>query len=123
MRVLVDTHVVLWWLLSSRRIRTEHAALLADPETTVWVSAATVWEIGIKRRLGKLRFSAPISESCLAAGFGLLPVSAQHAEVAGALDLHHRDPFDRMLVAQAQIEQMAIMTVDPVFDAYDVATV
>lgn len=123
MRVLVDTHVVLWWLLSSPRIRTEHATLLADPDTTVWVSAASVWEIGIKRRLGKLRFSAPISESCLAAGFGLLPVSAQHAEVAGALDLHHRDPFDRMLVAQAQIEQMAIMTVDPVFDDYDVVTV
>jgi PIN domain nuclease of toxin-antitoxin system len=119
----VDTHVVLWWLLSSRRIRPEHAALLADPETTVWVSAATIWEIGIKRRLGKLRFSAPISESCLAAGFGLLPVGAQHAEAAGALDLHHRDLFDRLLVAQAQVEQMAIMTVDPVFDAYDVATV
>jgi len=107
----------------SRRIRPDHVAPSADPETTVWVSAATVWEIGIKQSLGKPRFSAPISESRLAAEFGLLPVAAQPAEVAGALGLHHRDPFDRMSVAQAQIEQMAMLTVDPVFDAFDVATV
>lgn len=123
MRILVDTHVLLWWFGSSDRLPAQHAALIEDARNDLWVSAASAWEFSIKQNLGKLGAPDDFRAAVVASGFDELAISHEHALTAGQLPLLHRDPFDRLLVAQAQIEQMAIMTVDPVFDAYDVATV
>ncbi len=123
MRILVDTHVLLWWFGESDRLRREHAALLADANNSLWVSACSGWEFSIKQKLGRLGAPGDFGMAVADSGFEELAITLVHGLVAGQLPLHHRDPFDRMLVAQAQIEQMVIMTVDPVFDAYDVATV
>ena len=119
MRLLLDTHVLLWWLVGDA-LAPEVADQIADPEVSVAVSAASVWEIAIKESLGKLRFKGSIAEQVRPNGFEPLSVSLDHAERAGALPAHHRDPFDRMLIAQAQVERLTIVTRDPAFDAYAV---
>lgn len=121
MSLLLDTQVVLWWL-GDMELGADAVARIADKDTLVAVSAASVWEIEIKRSIGKLEAPHGISDAVTAAGFEPLAVDLAHAESAGALPLHHRDPFDRMLVAQAQIEGLTIVTRDPSFAAYDVAT-
>jgi PIN domain nuclease of toxin-antitoxin system len=120
MRLLLDTHVFLWWLANDP-VAPEAAEAIADPANDVWVSAATIWEMAIKRAAGRLEFDADPIEEAEATGFSLLDIEARHAARAGGLPPHHRDPFDRMLVAQAQIEQMALVTRDRVAAAYDVA--
>jgi PIN domain nuclease of toxin-antitoxin system len=94
--------------------------LLEDPSSDVLLSAAVVWEVAIKRAAGKLRVPDGFTRLVLDAGVDGLPIAIEHAEAAGALPLHHRDPFDRMLVAQAQIEGAAIVSADPALRAYDV---
>ena len=84
------------------------------------VSAASIWEVTIKRQVGKLRFDGSPAEEARRAGFDLLAITAAHAEIAGDLPLHHRDPFDRMLVAQAQAEGLTVVTRDRAFDSYEV---
>lgn len=120
MNLLLDTHALLWWLGGAPLVEeaTEH---IADPEAMVAVSAASVWEAEIKRALGKLRIEGSIARHAMEAGFESLPISLEHAERAGALPPHHRDLFDRMLVAQAQIEGLVIVTRDQAFADYDVA--
>ncbi len=119
MNLLLDTHTILWWLADAP-LTSEAAERIADPGAVVAVSAASVWEAEIKRALGKLRMVGSIAGHSLAAGFEALPISFEHAERAGSLPSHHRDPFDRMLVAQAQLEGLTIVTRDRVFDSYDV---
>lgn len=119
MSLLLDTHALLWWLAGEPMTPAATAAI-ADPGSLVVVSAATVWEIALKRAIGKLRFDGSIVAIIADAAFDPLPVGAAHAERAGALPLHHRDPFDRMLVAQAQSEGLRLVTRDPVFDDYEV---
>ncbi len=94
---------------------------IADPTALVIVSAASVWEIGIKRALGKIRFDGSFALAVRQNGFESLSINAEHAERAGELPRHHRDPFDRMLIAQAQVEKLTIVTRDKQFAAYDVA--
>jgi PIN domain nuclease of toxin-antitoxin system len=84
------------------------------------VSAATVWEIAIKRKTGRLQFDGDTIAACKASSFDLLPITAEHAELAGTLPLHHTDPFDRMLVAQAKIEGLVLLTQDPKLRAFGV---
>jgi PIN domain nuclease of toxin-antitoxin system len=117
--LLLDSHVLLWWL-ADEPIGAEAAGRIGDPSTLVAVSAATAWEITIKAALGKLRFEGSIVDSISSGGFEPLPISLRHAERAGGLPLLHRDPFDRMLIAQAQAEGLTLVTRDPVFDAYEV---
>ena len=119
MSLLLDTHVLLWWFAGDP-IDADVAARIADPGTLVGVSAATVWEIGVKRAVGKLRFEGSVVDEVERGGFELLSISAVHAEQAGGLPPHHRDPFDRMLVAQAQMERMTVVTRDPAFRPYEV---
>lgn len=119
MKVLVDTHVLIWWL-GDFPMEPEAVATLANPGNDVLVSAASVWEITIKRTLGRLRFDADVLEAVTATGFSLLGMSAEHAAVAGALPPHHQDPFDRMLVAQAQTEQLVLVTRDESIMKYNV---
>ena len=117
MRYLLDSSALLWWVSGERFDRDARRRIERAP---VAVSAVTPWELGIKQAAGKLRFDRRISEEIADAGFSSLPITIEHAERAGRLPLHHRDPFDRMLIAQAQVEHMTIVTRDPIFDAYDV---
>jgi PIN domain nuclease of toxin-antitoxin system len=119
MSLLLDTHALLWWL-GGESLDPAASEAIAAPETLVVVSAASVWEAAIKARLGKLQVPESLASVVRSEGFEPLPITLAHAERAGGLPLHHRDPFDRMLVAQAQIEGLTIVTRDGTFDAYDV---
>jgi PIN domain nuclease of toxin-antitoxin system len=116
-RYLLDSHALLWLVTGARFDRATRRRI---ERGLVIVSAVTPWELGDKRVIGKLRFERPLSEEIENAGFGSLGITIEHAERAGRLPLHHRDPFDRMLIAQAQVEHMTIVTRDDIFDAYDV---
>ncbi|MBT2517680.1 type II toxin-antitoxin system VapC family toxin [Streptomyces sp. ISL-90] len=121
MRLLLDTHVLLWWLTDDRRLTGDHRDLISDAANSALVSAMTVAEIAIKSSLGKLDAPDDLLPTLDAGGFEHLPFEASHADVLRTLPWHHRDPFDRMLIAQAIVEGLTIMTVDPHFAAYDVA--
>lgn len=121
-RLLVDTHALLWWLKNDPSLSPTGRGELAAPANEVLVSTASIWEIAVKRSQGRLTVPEPLLEVIEREGFTWLPVSAAHAWAASELPLHHRDPFDRLLVVQAQIEDVAIVTADPHFDAYDVST-
>lgn len=122
MRVVLDTHALLWWLDGDRRLSQRARRLIASDDTTVLVSAASVWEICTKFRLGKLPGAAAVAvdvQGCLdSQGFVPLAITVDHAQRAGSLPGPHRDPFDRMLIAQAQAEDLPLITVDPVFGSY-----
>lgn len=122
MNLLLDTHVLLWALDTPERLGVEAREVLRDPRHQVVVSAASAWEISVKAALGKLRFDGDLSRVLKAVGFDALTISVEHALAAGALPAVHRDPFDRMLVAQARTEGLTLVTRDAVFDGYDVAT-
>lgn len=124
MRILLDTQCWLWMLIAPERFSPEGRALVTAPENELFLSAASAWEIAIKHALGRLRLPMEPAEyvpSRLAAtGTVPLPIQHVHALRVGQLPRHHRDPFDRMLVAQAQVEGLPILTADPQFAPYDV---
>ncbi len=120
MRLLLDTHVLLWSLADSRELGHDLKRKIVDPRNDVWVSAVSVWEIAIKQRVGKLQAPDNLLEAIASADFASLPISSLHALAAGKLPLHHDDPFDRMLVAQAQIEHLVLVTRDRRIAAYQV---
>jgi PIN domain nuclease of toxin-antitoxin system len=118
MRLLLDTHVFIWSVMDSRQLKAATRRYLASAEI-VYVSAASIWEIAIKTRLGKMTgdveaFAAAIDAS----GFQELPVTARHAAAVAKLPLHHADPFDRMLIAQAFLEPLRLVTADKGLVAY-----
>lgn len=117
MRLLLDTHVVLWWQTEDRRLNAEarHAIEMAD---IAWVSAVSGWEAAIKTALGRLRIDEPFSLLLGIDDFTELPVSLAHVERLKALAPHHKDPFDRLLVAQALVEKATIVTHDRAFEPY-----
>ncbi len=121
MRVLTDTHAYLWWLKDDPGLGDEAREVMANPETIVVVSAASIWEIAIKSSLGKLTVDGDPLAEIRANGFEELPMTARHAQLAGALPRHHDDPFDRMLIAQAGLEDLTLISRDAAFAAYDVA--
>ena len=124
MRLLLDTHAFLWWLDGDRRLSGRMRTLVADEENEVYVSAASVWEITTKARLGRLSgattVAADVPAAMMSQGFATLSITAAHAQRAGSLPGPHRDPFDRMLVAQAQSEGLPVVSIDTVFDDYRV---
>jgi len=122
LKLLLDTHVFIWWDRQLRRLPRDLRAAIEDGTNQIFVSAASVWEIAIKRALGKLVFSAPIAQAVQRLGFDLLPITAEHAAHAGGLPLHHRDPFDRLIIAQAVLEGLVLATHDPRIRPYGVAT-
>ncbi|HUZ88263.1 MAG TPA: type II toxin-antitoxin system VapC family toxin [Candidatus Acidoferrales bacterium] len=122
MRLLLDTHVLLWWLADDPGLSGNARALIASAESEVLVSAASAWEISIKRALGKLDAPDDLEAQLVQHNFSPLAISVGHALAAGALPRHHEDPFDRMLVAQAQLEGLTIATRDPGFEPYGVPT-
>jgi len=122
MRLLIDTHILLWADQRPRQIAPTLRTVMRDETNEIVVSAVTVWEIAIKRAIGKLRFDRPIIAAVLALGFEILPVSGAHAEHAGGLPPHHSDPFDRLIIAQAYLEGMVLGTQDWRMLPYGVAT-
>ena len=120
MRLLLDTHALLWWL-ADEGMTTEARDAIADPANIVAVSAASAWEISIKKALGKLAAPDDLEQQVQTGGFLPLPITIAHGVAAGQLPHHHEDPFDRMLIAQAHIEGLTIVTRDKRFDAYGVA--
>lgn len=124
MRVLLDTHTLLWWLDGDRRLSRSARIHIADTTNVILVSAASAWEITTKHRIGKLPGAAEVAADVAGAvaeqGFVSLDITILHAQRAGRLTGTHRDPFDRMLAAQAQLEDLPLVTDDPVFDGLGV---
>lgn len=119
-RFLVDTHALLWWLDDASELSATARGAISDPSNEPLVSTASLWEIAIKRSLGKLTTPEELPDEIDDAGFTWLPVSAEHTWAAGALPPHHRDPFDRLLIAQALQERVAVVTRHEQFTAYGV---
>lgn len=124
MRLLLDTHVFLWWLAGYRSLAAAARTAIAADDAEVFVSAASAWEIATKFRIGKLPEAEPVAADVLsrieAEGFVPLAVSVRHAQRAGALGGPHRDPFDRMLIAQALLDDLTLVSNERVFDRYGV---
>lgn len=127
MRVLLDTHTFLWWLDGDRRLSRRARAVLARADTEVYVSTASAWELTTKARLGRLPGAGDVAADVLGAllGQGFLPldITTIHAQRAGWLPDHHQDPWDRMLIAQAQAEGLALLSNEAVFDEYGITRV
>lgn len=121
MTLLLDTQTLLWWLADDRRLTKPARDAIADPATIVYVSAVTAWEIAIKRALGKLSAPDDLPDQMRAGGLTELRISIDDGLLAGALPLHHADPFDRMLVAQAQLRGLTIVTRDEALRLYGVS--
>jgi len=118
-RLLLDTHVLLWWLADDRKLARNGRAIIADPDNDVLVSSASIWEISIKAAQGRLEVELDDLEAAIARnGFRSLPIGFRHALTAGCLPAIHRDPFDRMLVAQASVEELRVVSHDRVFERY-----
>jgi PIN domain nuclease of toxin-antitoxin system len=112
MKLLLDTHAFLWWDSNDSHLPDALRLAIASPRNEIFVSAVTVWEIAIKRASGKLVFGQAVGRAIAAHGFQPMPITVEHAEYAGSLPQLHRDPFDRLLVAQAQLEGLVLATVD-----------
>ena len=111
-RILLDTHVFMWWVEAGPRVKPEGLGLIIDPVNEILVSAITAFEMETKRRIGKLEFRYDVSTKIREFGFRPLAVEVDHALLAGSLDWEHRDPFDRMLVAQALSDDMVLLSAD-----------
>lgn len=122
-RLLLDTHTFLWWLADDARLGNKARALIADARNPVYISAVSGWEIAIKKALGKLEAPSNLDALVTDEGFNHVPVTFFHGEHAGGLPPYHKDPFDRMLVAQAQAEGLEIITQDEQLSRYAVKIV
>ena len=121
MNLLLDTHVFLWWDSASAELGKTAAQAIANPANRVFVSAAVVWEIAIKRQIGRLAYAGSPGVAIEANGFTSLPIDAIQAEAAGALPPLHQDPFDRILIAQALERNLMLVTADDKIRRYSVA--
>ena len=127
MHFLLDTHTFLWWITDDPHLSERARQVISDPGNDIFLSAASGWEMAIKTQLGKLQlpdhFEQFIAEQLFRNNITSLPVMMSHALHVQSLPLHHRDPFDRLLIAQGQLEKMPIITTDSVFADYDVEIV
>ena len=118
MRLLLDTHLLLWWVTDSRDLGREARALIADPNNAIFVSTVSLWEIWLKHSIGKLRVPPDFDKRLAGESFEILPLNGVHARTVAELPWLHRDPFDRMLVAQAAHEKLLLLTTDGRVGAY-----
>ena len=119
MRVLLDTPIVLWWMMDSRRLPKAAASVIEDSENEIFASAASIWEVAIKSALGQIDTDPEtIRASVEPSGFSELPITGKHAAQVAILPTHHRDPFDRLLVAQSLVEPMRLLTSDQLLAEY-----
>ena len=124
MKLLVDAHTLIWAVDDPSKLGPQAVTVLQDPANDLLLSAATIWEIAIKVGLKKLSLSMPykqwVAKAMADLGMTVLPITAEYADVQAGLPNHHRDPFDRMLVAQSQVENIHVVSADPVFDQYGI---
>jgi len=124
MKLLLDTHALLWMSLDDSQLSDTARDLIADLENELWLSPASYWEIAIKISMQKFELSEPLDEfinrELVNNDISVLPISTRHAQAVSTMPFYHKDPFDRMLIAQAQVEEMAIVSKDDKFDAYGV---
>lgn len=124
MNVVLDTHVLLWHYLDDRRLSAMANAAIGDPANRIFVSAASHWEVAIKVSTGKyalhVPFSVFIQEAIVDNGFALLPIEPRHTAELVGLPYHHRDPFDRLLIAQAIVEHLDVVSADSALDSYPI---
>jgi PIN domain nuclease of toxin-antitoxin system len=123
MRFLVDTHALLWALGEPRALSPEARDAIGDPANLIVVSSASLWECAIKASIGKLDLPEDFFDSIPEAGYEVMPIRISHLNVYRTLPMHHRDPFDRMLVAQARAEALTLISRDPEIAKYDVAVI
>ena len=127
MRVLLDTHAVIWWVDQDSLLSNASHAAIADPANELLVSAATVWEIAIKLGMARLSLSMPyrqwMNQALAGLQASLLPITVEYAERLAELPSHHRDPFDRLLIAQALVEDVPIVSADTTFEQYGIARI
>ena len=122
MQLLLDTHALLWWLRGDDALGAAAREAIADEDNLIFVSAAATLEVAIKRSLGKLEAPADVDRWAADEGFEELPIAVAHAVASAELPPHHRDPFDRLLIAQAREENLTLVTADAQIRRYDVAT-
>lgn len=126
-RLLLDTHALLWWLTGDRQLSATAQRVIGEETNDIYVSAASAWEISTRLRLGKLHDPEGVTRALrrhlAAQGFLELPILLEHAQEAGALPGPHRDPFDRMLIAQARLEELALVSNEEPFDRYGITRV
>ena len=127
MKLLLDTHIFLWWLFDDNKLKSGIRKHIANTENEIVVSAASVWEITTKSRLGKLPEASAVAKDTSRwidkAGFKALSITPDHAQLAGSWDVSHRDPFDRMLAAQARIEKIALASIDEAMTQFNITIV
>jgi len=123
-QVLLDTHAFLWWLAGDPQLSAPAKAAIADEANEIFVSAVSAWEIATKFRLGKLPGAQAVAANIAAIiadqGFAELPITVPHGQLAGSLASPHKDPFDRMLIAQSMLDRMPLISIEPVFDRYGI---
>jgi PIN domain nuclease of toxin-antitoxin system len=123
-RLLVDTHTLIWAVDDTSQLSTLATTALQDPGNELLISAATIWEIAIKHGLGKLPLALPyrdwMNRAITDLGLVILPITVEYANAQAGLPMHHRDPFDRLLVAQCQVEQIPLISADAIFDQYGI---
>jgi PIN domain nuclease of toxin-antitoxin system len=120
MKLLLDTHILLWWLTLDRKLSQIETAIIADPDNLIFVSAATAWEIAVKKMIGKLEAPDDLLAALAANNFLELPITIDHSQKLYQLPLHHHDPFDRIMVAQAMSEDLTLMTRDTKIALYEI---
>jgi len=118
MRWLLDTHVILWWYFDSSRLTRKHLEIIADGTNELYVSAATIWEIEVKRSNGKISCPADMMERMKKDGFLMLPIRAEHLVPLRTIPPIHQDPFDRLLVCQSKVEHVPLISYDDKVNAY-----
>ncbi len=123
MKILLDTHILLWWLNQDQKLSSAQTAMITDPDNLVFVSAVTAWEIAVKKMTGKLEAPDDLPAALAANNFLELPITIEHSQRLYRLPLHHQDPFDRMMVAQAMSEDLILMTRDSQIASYEIRTV
>jgi len=120
MNLLLDTHALLWWLDDHSSLSKKARTSISDGMNSVFVSAAVIWEIEIKKALGKLKIPSDFRQVLAQQSFEMLPVTVEHAYAVGDLPTYHRDPFDRMVIAQARVEGFTVVTRDSIFGRYKI---
>ncbi len=124
MKVLIDTHIFIWYVQNSEKLIDSAIRLINDSRNEILLSTASIWEMAIKQSTGKLNLSTPyasfIRDQMRLNDIDLLPITIEHLEIVASLPFHHRDPFDRLLISQVLVENISILSVDIAFDAYPI---
>ena len=123
MKLLLDTHILIWWLSQERRLSQTEIDLITDSDNLIFVSAVTAWEIAVKKMIGKLEAPDDLPAALAINNFLELPITIEHSQKLYQLPLHHNDPFDRMMVAQSMSEDLTFMTRDAKIAFYDIRTI